>query len=116
MPTLRYLRRADFPLPPAEHLLLKRERIRIFVRQHFLCLRLAPAMLRREHAGPEDVEETVHLRPDTVVKLKDGMMQARRKLDRHAMPRRGDKGACDLHAGRESVRGQTTGAEFETHA
>ena len=85
-----------------------------FLRQHFLRLCFAPAMLGRKHASPEDIEEAVHLASDALVKKPDGMMQPGGEFDRHPASHRLNERPRDLRPGRKRIRGHPAGAEFES--
>ena len=51
------------------------ERAGVFIGEHPRRLHFVPAMLRREHAGTEDVEKPMHLCADAFVKMLHRMMQ-----------------------------------------
>src|SRR5207302_8273109 len=80
--------------------------------QHLRCLLDPPARFARENARAEDVQKTVHLCLDAVVKKPDGMMKPGGKLDRHLGFRRGNEGMSDLHALWKRVSRRSAGAKL----
>src|SRR3954464_3188911 len=60
---------ADLPLTPREGFIVKGERRWIFVLEHRGRLLHIPTVLRSQHTGAEDIEEAVHFRLHTGMKL-----------------------------------------------
>ena len=73
-------------------------------------------MFGRKHASPENVEKTVHLASDALVKKPHRMMQPGREFDRHAVPHRRHERTRDLRASRKSIRRHAASAKLEPGA
>src|SRR5438067_13842775 len=106
--------RRHSPIAPSKKIVGEGEPRRIFVLEHFRDLFLGPIVFQREDRRPEHVEKAVHFCLNTVVEEPDWMMEARGEFYRHLVRARADENIRDVPGGREGIRADPAGPEFES--